>query len=48
MPVTFWVLKCDKSREVSAEQLQNMSLMSFTSEVLRCFSLPIFLRTVHL
>ena len=47
MPVTFCVSKCDKSREVKPEQPKNIQLMLFTSEVLRCSSPPIFLRTVQ-
>ena len=32
---TFWVLKCDKSREVKPEQSQNIPLMSVTFCVLK-------------
>ena len=35
MEVTFWVLKCDKSREVKPEQPENMKLMSVTFWVLK-------------
>ena len=34
--VTCEVSRCERSREASEEQLQNMSLMSMTFEVSRC------------
>ena len=36
MSVTFWVLKCDKSREVKPEQPENIPPMSVTFCVLKC------------
>ena len=36
MLVTFWVLKCDTSREVKPEQPQNIALISVTFWVLKC------------
>ena len=47
MLATFCVLKCDKSKEVKREQPENISPMSFTSEVLRYSSPPIFLRSLQ-
>ena len=36
MSVTFWVLKCDKSREGNAMQPRNILPMSVTFWVLKC------------
>ena len=36
MLVTFWVLKCDKSREVKPEHPQNIQRISVTFWVLKC------------
>ena len=38
MSVTFWVLKCDKSRDFKPEQPENISLMSVTFCVLKFFT----------
>ena len=36
MSFTFWVLKCDKSREVNALQPENITPMLVTFCVLKC------------
>ena len=38
MSVTYCVLKCDKSREVKPEHLENIPLMSVTFCVLKFFT----------
>ena len=36
MSVTFWVLKCDKSKEVKPEHPENIETMLVTFCVLKC------------